>query len=98
MPSCGRRFLRSASPAHNQAHGRRYTRLPAVLNRSIFHLPCLPDTEMRPTDAGDGHPECTSKDPRGPMLEKKVKIKVALPTFPTKIDFGLLIDVSGSYR
>lgn len=53
---------------------------------------------MRPTDAGDGHPDCPVEGPEGPTLEKNVTIEITLPIFPAKIDFGLLVDVSGSYR
>lgn len=56
------------------------------------------DLEVRPTDTGDGHPDCTAEEPSGSILTKTVTTSVSLPEFPARIDFGLLVDVSGSYK
>ena len=57
------------------------------------------DSELRPTDAGDGADTCTAVDPSGPILSTgQVTISADLPTFPGSLDFGLLVDISGSYR
>lgn len=64
-------------------------------------MPLLVDIEMRPVDAGDGYVDSTCK--AAPSDGEPVTItetfSVYLPALATSaVDFGLLVDVSGSYR
>lgn len=67
---------------------------PCIHNRGLR----VADSEVRPTDTGDGHPNCIAEEPSGAILTKTVTTKVFLPEFPASIDFGLLVDISESYE
>lgn len=70
------------------------------------------DLEMRPVDAGDGFeklvddgsgnleplPGCSAAPPGGENVTETVTFSVTAPQLAsTFVDFGLLVDVSGSY-
>lgn len=69
-----------------------------VFSTCLPHPTCRLDSELRPTDAGEGHPVCTSTPPSDITLVEELTFTVDLPGFPENLDFGLIVDVSGSYR
>lgn len=67
---------------------------------SLIMLAAL-DVEMRPVDAGDGYanPTCKDAPSGGDPVTRTETFSVYLPTQATSaVDFGLLVDVSGSHR
>lgn len=63
---------------------------------------------MRPVDAGDGYdagdgekspPGCSAAPDGGARVSKTQRFSVQVPQqAESSVDFGLLVDVSGSYR
>lgn len=70
-----------------------------TLNLKPFVIRNFEDTEMRPVDTGDGHSECPATPGGGDDVCTTLTFSVDLPVASSSsVDFGLLVDVSASYR